>query len=87
MGSAASCSPGTGTRWSGHVNGYYTVVFDRDISECAYQPTVGRPGIIINPGVGFEQVANRIGDTDNGVAVFTRDEDGAAVQIEASPCS
>lgn len=60
--------------------GDYAVVFDRDISECAYQATVGRPGVNFGPSPGFAQVANWTGDPDNGVIVFTKDQDGAGVE-------
>ncbi len=60
--------------------GDYAVVFDRDISNCAYQATVGRPGTNVNPQIGFAQVANWIDDPDNGVIVFTKDQNGAGVE-------
>ena len=61
-------------------NGDYTVVFERDISECAYQATVGRPGVNVGPSAGFAQVANWTDDPDNGVIVFTKDQNGAGVE-------
>ncbi len=61
-------------------NGDYAVVFERDISECAYQATAGRPGVNVGPPVGFAQVANWTDDPDNGVIVFTRDQDGTGVE-------
>ncbi len=60
--------------------GDYAVVFDRDISDCAYQATVGRPGVNIGPNPGFAQVANWADDPDNGVIVFTKDQNGAGVE-------
>ncbi len=60
--------------------GDYVVTFDRDISNCAYQATVGRPGVNVGPLPGFAQVANWTGDADNGVIVFTKDQDGAGVE-------
>ncbi len=60
--------------------GDYAVVFDRDVSDCAYQATVGRPGTNIGPLPGFAQVANWTDDPDNGVIVFTKDQDGAGVE-------
>lgn len=60
--------------------GDYAVVFDRDISDCAYQATVGRPGVNVNPSPGFAQVANWTDDPDNGVIVFTKDQNGAGVE-------
>lgn len=60
--------------------GDYAVVFERDISACAYQATVGRPGVNVGPLPGFAQVANWTVDPDNGVIVFTRDQDGLGVE-------
>lgn len=60
--------------------GDYAVVFDRDVSECAYQATVGRPVPNVNPLPGFAQVANWTDDPDNGVIVFTKDQNGAGVE-------
>jgi hypothetical protein len=60
--------------------GDYAVVFDRDISDCAYQATVGRPGVNTGPAAGFAQVANWTSDPDNGVIVFTKDQDGAGTE-------
>ena len=60
--------------------GDYAVVFERDISNCAYQATAGRPGVSVGPQIGFAQVANWTDDPDNGVIVFTRDQNGAGVE-------
>jgi len=60
--------------------GDYAVVFDRDISNCAYQATVGRPGVNDGPLPGFAQVANWEDDPDNGVIVFTKNHDGEGVE-------
>jgi hypothetical protein len=57
--------------------GDYAVVFERDISSCVYQATVGRPGVNVGPQIGFAMVANWQDDPDNGVAVFVKDQDGA----------
>lgn len=65
---------------AGVPTGDYAVVFDRDISNCAYQATVGRPGVNIGPLPGFAQVANWTGNPTNGVAVFVKDQDGAGVE-------
>lgn len=65
---------------AGVPNGDYAVVFDRNISGCAYQATAGRPGVNINPLPGYAQVANWAGDPDNGVIVFTKDQAGAGVE-------
>lgn len=64
----------------GVPNGRYEVIFDRDISECAYQATVGRPGVNSGPPIGFALVANRSGNATNGVAVFVKDQNGAGVE-------
>lgn len=60
--------------------GDYAVVFERDISNCAYQATAGRPGVNVGPAPGFAQVANWTGNPTNGVAVFVKDQDGAGVE-------
>lgn len=61
-------------------NGDYAVVFDRDISNCAYQATVGRPGVNVGPLPGFAQVANWTDDPEHGVIVFTKDHNGSGVE-------
>jgi hypothetical protein len=60
--------------------GDYAVVFERDISNCAYQATVGRPGVNASPQPGFAQVANWTDDPANGVIVFTKDHNGLGVE-------
>jgi hypothetical protein len=60
--------------------GDYAVVFERDISNCAYQATVGRPGTNVNPLPGYAQVANWTDDPDNGVIVFTKDSAGSGTE-------
>lgn len=60
--------------------GDYAVVFDHDISGCAYQATAGRPGVNVGPNPGFAQVANWADDPTNGVIVFVKDQDGAGVE-------
>lgn len=60
--------------------GDYAVVFERDISNCAYQATVGRPGVNVGPLPGFAQVANWTDDAAHGVIVFTKDHNGAGVE-------
>ena len=59
--------------------GEYAVVFDRDISGCAYQATAGRPGVNVGPLPGYAQVANWQGDSDNGMFVITRDQNSTGV--------
>lgn len=61
-------------------SGDYVVTFDRDISNCAYLATVGRPGVNVGPLPGFAQVANWTDDPDNSVIVFTKNQDGAGVE-------
>lgn len=60
--------------------GRYAVTFDRDISACAYQATVGRPGVNVGPPIGFAMVANWTDSPSNSVIVFAKDQDGAAQQ-------
>lgn len=60
--------------------GDYAVVFDRDVSDCAFQATVGRPGVNVAPLPGFAQVASWAGDPENGVIVFTKDHNGSGVE-------
>lgn len=58
--------------------GDYAVVFDRDISQCAYQATVGRPGAANSASaIGFARVANWLDNPTNGVIVFATDQNGA----------
>lgn len=61
-------------------SGDYAVVFDRDVSECAFQATVGRPGVNSNPNPGYAQVASWADDPTNGVIVFTKDAAGAGTE-------
>lgn len=58
--------------------GDYRVTFDRDISNCVYQATVGRPGTNTGPTPGFAMVANWTGDPTDSVAVFTKLHDGTS---------
>lgn len=61
--------------------GRYTVTFDRDISACAYQATVGRPGS--NNGsfpFGVAGVANNLDNPANSVIVVVKDLTGAAAE-------
>jgi len=60
--------------------GDYAVVFDRDISNCAYQATAGRPGVSVGPQPGYAQVANWEDDPAHAVIVFTKDLDGAGTE-------
>jgi hypothetical protein len=60
--------------------GDYAVVFEQDISNCAYQATVGRPGVNVGPTPGFAQVANWTADAAHGVIVFTKDQNGGGVE-------
>ncbi len=60
--------------------GRYAVTFDRNISACAYQATVGRPGVNSGPEIGFAMVANWTDSPTNSVIVFVKDQDGAGAQ-------
>ena len=60
--------------------GDYAVVFEQDISNCAYQATAGRPGVNVGPTPGFAQVANWTADAAHGVIVFTKDQNGGGVE-------
>lgn len=62
---------------AGVPDGRYAVVFDRDISQCVYQATVGRPGVNVGPPIGFAMVANWADNPTNGVIVFVKDQTGA----------
>ncbi|MGH2990727.1 MAG: hypothetical protein ACRDMA_12875 [Solirubrobacterales bacterium] len=53
----------------------YDVGFDRDVTECAYGATVGRPDDIVSL-IGFATV-NRDPTNPNGVRVFTYNAAGA----------
>ena len=55
------------------VDGSYQVIFNRDITQCAYIATLGNPGAG-SPEVGFIATALRV-STTNGVFVETRDTD------------
>lgn len=66
--------------FGGGVVGDYIVMFDRNISGCAYQATAGRPGVDQNPAAGYAQVANYVVNPSNGVVVFTRDTNGNGVE-------
>jgi len=57
--------------------GDYAVVFNRDITNCVYQATVGRPAVSVGTSIGFAMVANWQDDPDNGVVVFIKDQTGA----------
>jgi hypothetical protein len=60
--------------------GDYAVVFEQDISNCAYQATAGRPGVNVGPAPGYAQVANWTGNPTNGVIVFVKDQAGAGAE-------
>ncbi len=60
--------------------GDYVVTFDRDISNCAYQATVGRPGTSNGPFPGFAVVANWTDDPEQSVVVFVKDQNGSGVE-------
>ena len=56
--------------------GEYVVTFPENITNCAYQATVGRPGVNVGPLPGYAMVANWIDDPTNSVIVFTKGFDG-----------
>lgn len=58
-------------------DGDYAVVFNRDISNCAYQATLGSASANAGPPPGYALVANWQGNPTHGVAVFTKGFDGA----------
>ena len=60
--------------------GDYAVVFEQDISNCAYQATAGRPGVNAGPQPGYAQVANWTDNPTNGVIVFVKDQAGAGAE-------
>lgn len=55
--------------------GQYEVVFNRDVSGCAYVATIGNPGNDTIPLPGEIAVAGRLGDTD-AVFIATYNSDG-----------
>ena len=55
--------------------GQYEVVFNRNVSRCAYIATIGDPGDDRIPPPGEIAVAGRSGD-DNAVFIATYDSDG-----------
>ena len=61
-------------------NGKYVVTFDRDISACAYQVTVGRPGVNVGPQPGYAVVANYQDSPTDSVIVFVKDQDGVGAE-------
>lgn len=58
-------------------SGTYTVVFDRDVSACAYVGTIGLTGSAGTPPAGFVGVS-RLNANVNGVSVVTYDSSGSA---------
>lgn len=61
--------------------GHYEVIFDRDISGCAYSATAGSTATTAGPPPHYALVGNRIGNATNGVAVFIRDLNGASSNL------
>lgn len=58
-------------------HGIYVVRFNREISTCTWQATIGYPGFIANPGPGFISVTGRFG-TNDSLYVATYDATGRA---------
>lgn len=61
--------------------GRYEVIFDRDISACAYSVTAGSTTATVGPDPRFAVVGNRQGNATNGVAVFIRSFDGTYANL------
>ncbi|MEP4650432.1 MAG: hypothetical protein ABJ314_09635 [Ilumatobacter sp.] len=82
-GSVSRSTPGAVTSselLAGVPDGRYAVTFDRDISACAYQATVGRPGVNVGPQSGIALVANWTESPTDSVIVFVKDLAGAGVE-------
>jgi hypothetical protein len=60
--------------------GRYVVTFDTNISACAYNATVGRPGVNDGPPIGFAMVANWANSPNDSVIVFVKDQNGNGAQ-------
>jgi len=74
-------SRGSGVTSASKIStGSYQVIFDRDITQCAFTATRGQPGTG-TVGFGFIDVALRAGTT-NGV--FVKTADSAATQTDVS---
>lgn len=58
------------------ARGQYEVVFNRNVSRCAYVATIGDPGDDVVPPAGEISVAGRFGD-DNAVFVATYNSNGS----------
>jgi hypothetical protein len=72
---SGSLSRSSGTTSAGRVGvGRYEVIFNQNVSNCAYVGSVGDPGAITGVG-GAVSVARRSGNA-NGVRVDTRDTSG-----------
>lgn len=65
------------------TTGDYGIVFERDISDCAYQATAGSTTTNVGPSPAYAMVANLTGDADNGVIVFVKDQDGAGTETRS----
>jgi hypothetical protein len=61
--------------------GSYEVIFDRDISQCAYQVSAGSTTATAGPQPHYALVGNRQGNAANGVAVFMKNLNGAASNL------
>jgi hypothetical protein len=58
-------------------SGTYQVVFDRDVSDCAYVASIGLTGSSGTAPAGFVGVS-RLNANVNGVSVVTYDSSGSA---------
>jgi hypothetical protein len=62
----------------GEADGTYVVTFDRDVTECGYEATIGRSGTESVEDPGFATVVRRF-EVPNGVLVQTYDTAGTRV--------
>jgi hypothetical protein len=67
------------TTASENSTGAYTVVFDRDVTECAYEASIGLSGTTATAFPGFATVVRR-DDNPNAVFVQTFDVDGVLAE-------
>lgn len=63
------------------ARGQYEVVFNRNVSRCAYVATIGDSGDDVIPPPGEIAVAGRFGN-DNAVFIATYDSDGRPANRE-----
>jgi hypothetical protein len=61
--------------------GRYVVTFDRDITQCAFQATIGLPGPSIGGPGGHAAVSNNLVDPTRAVLVITKNSAGNDAQL------